>query len=138
MALTNGKFKGKGLSIMVNAIEYSMDATSVVLENEEADSDLTTFADLAAGGAVQFYFTVNGVADYATGSLWRYLWDNSGTSDVAFIFKPYGNPTATPAKPHFTGTLNVGAKPAVGGTAGDNFTFEARVDVNGTPVLKVA
>lgn len=138
MALTNGKYKGKNLSLTINSVEYNMDATRVELLNEEADNDTTTFADVAAGGAVQWYFEVEAVSDYATGSLWAYVWDNAGDDDVAFTFKPYGNATATANQPHFTGTLKVGAKPPVGGTAGENFVFEVRFDVNGEPTKVVA
>lgn len=138
MAISNGKFKGNSLSIMVAATEYNMDVMSVVLQNEEADSDAVTFADLAEGGSLQWFFEGEAVADYGTGSLWTYLWTNAGTQNVAYIFKPYGNATATPGKPHFTGTMNIGAKPPVGGEAGEVFTYEFRIDVNGTPVLKTS
>lgn len=132
------KYKGKSLSITVGAVEYNMDLTSVVLQNEEADDDATTFADLADGGAVQWFFEMEAVSDYNAGSLWSFLWTSAGTNDIAFVFKPYGNATPTANQPHFTGTLNVGSKPPVGGTANEVFTFEARLDVNGEPVKVVA
>jgi hypothetical protein len=132
------KYKGKSLSITVDAVEYNMDLTSIVLQNEEADDDATTFADLATGGAVQWFFEIEAVSDYSASSLWSFLWTNAGDSDVAFVFKPYGNATPTASQPHFTGTFNVGSKPAVGGTANEVFTFEARLDVNGEPVKVVA
>lgn len=127
------KYKGKGLSLLVDAVEVNMDVTSVVLTNEEADDDVVTFADLASGASVQWYFEGSAVADYAPGSLWSYLWDNTGEEGVAFVFKPYGNSVASASQPHFTGTLNVGNKPPVGGEAGSVFTFDFRLDVNGTP-----
>lgn len=133
MAINNGKFKGKGLSLTINSIEYNMDATSVVMDSEDADSDATTFADLSAGGAKQWFFTVNAVSDYGTGSLWSYVWDNSGDDDVAFLFKPYGNATASATQPHFTGTLTIPSKPSVGGDADKTFAFEARFDIDGEP-----
>lgn len=132
------KYKGKSLSITVDAVEYNMDLTSIVLQNEEADDDATTFADLATGGAVQWFFEIEAVSDYSASSLWSFLWTSAGDSDVAFVFKPYGNATPTASQPHFTGTFNVGSKPAVGGTANEVFTFEARLDVNGEPVKVVA
>lgn len=132
------KYKGKSLSITVDAIEYNMDLTAVTLQNEEADDDATTFADLAGGGAVQWFFEMEAVSDYNTGSLWSFLWASAGTNDIAFVFKPYGNAAPSASQPHFTGTLNVGSKPPVGGTANEVFTFEARLDVNGEPVKLVA
>lgn len=129
------KYKGKNLSLKVGTTEYNMDLTSVVLQNEEADDDATTFADLAAGGAVQWFFEIEGVADYGTGSLWTFLWESAGDSGVAFTFAPYGNATPSATQPHFTGTLNVGSKPPVGGTANEVFSFEARLDVDGEPTM---
>lgn len=129
------KYKGKSLSLKVGSTEYNMDLTSVVLQNEAAEDDATTFADLAAGGAVQWFFEVEGFSDYGTGSLWRYLWDNAGSSAIAFVFAPYGNLVPTATQPHFTGTLELGAKPAVGGTANEVFSFEARWDVVGEPTM---
>lgn len=131
------KYKGKSLSLKVGSTEYNMDLTSVVLQNEEAEDDATTFADLAEGGAVQWYFEVEGVSDYGTGSLWRYLWDNAGNAGVAFTFAPYGNLVPSATQPHFTGTLELGPKPAVGGQANEVFTFEARFNVTGVPTMVV-
>lgn len=129
------KFKGKSLSLKVGTTEYNADLTSAVLQNEEADDDATTFADLSAGGGVQWFFEVEGVSDYGTGSLWKFLWESAGDSDVAFVFAPYGNLVPSATQPHFTGTLSLGAKPPVGGTANEVFTFESRWDVNGEPTM---
>jgi hypothetical protein len=136
MALANGKYKGKSLSLLVNSIEYNMDASSVTLENEDGKNDVVTFADVAAGGSVQWFFTIDAVADYATGSLWNYIWANAGATAIAFTFKPYGG-TASATKPWFTGTLSVGAKPPVGGTADEVFKFTVRFDVIGTPTMVI-
>lgn len=138
MAIGNGKYKGKTLSLTIAGTEYNMDCKKVILNNEESEDDFTTFADLAAGGAIQWFFEIEAVSDFGTGSLWNYVWSNAGTSAVAFVFKPYGNATASATQPHFTGTLNVGPKPPVGGEAGEVFSFEARFEVNGTPLLKVS
>ena len=132
MAITNS-LKGKGLSLMINAVEYRFDAKRVELKSEEADSDVVTFASLDNGTALQWFFEVEALSDYGTGSLWSYVWDNAGNEGVAFIYKPYGNATASATKPHFTGTLRVNQKPDLGGTAGETFTFETRFDVTGTP-----
>lgn len=126
------KFKGKNLSFTIAGTEYNSDITAVNLVNEESDDDVTTFADLSAGGNVAWTIEVEGVSDYGTGSLWSYCWANAG-AEAAFVFKPYGNTTATAAQPHFTGTLVVRAKPPVGGTANETFTFEYTFDVKGTP-----
>lgn len=133
MALANGIFKGKGLSLTINSVEYNLDASSVVMDNE--DKDNLVFADLGANGGKQWFFTIQAFTDTASGSLWRYVWDNAGNTNVAFLFKPYGNATATAAKPHFSGTLTVSAKPSLGGTVDDAFNFEVRFDIDGVPVM---
>lgn len=128
------RIKGAALALSFGGTDYWADATSVTLENEEASSDVTTFADAAAGGARQFFFNVSAIQSTAAGSFWRYVWDNTGNS-VAFRYAPHGNATATADQPHYLGTAKVGPKPTLGGEAGANttFTFEVRFDVEGVP-----
>jgi len=130
------KYRGKDLSLMFGTEEINVEATSVNLSNEEADSDAVTFAELASGTPVQWFFEIEAVADYGTDSFWTYLWDNAGDT-VAFTFKPYGNATASATQPHFTGNATIVSKPPVGGTANEVFTFEARLDVVGEPTRVV-
>ena len=131
------KYKGKDLSLMFGTQEVNLEATAVTLQNEEADGDAVTFAELAAGAAVQWYFEVTATSDYGDGSFWSFCWDNSG-QDVEFTFKPYGNAAATVAQPHFTGTATVVSKPPIGGSAGEVLTFETRLDVVGEPLRVTA
>lgn len=131
------KYKGKDLSLTFGTEEVNLEATSVVLQNEDADGDAVTFAETAAGSAVQWYFEIAATSDYGTDSFWSFCWDNAG-QDVDFVFKPYGNAVPSPAQPHFTGTAHVVAKPPVGGTAGEVFTFETRLDVDGEPTRLTA
>lgn len=131
------KYKGKDLSLTVGAQEFNAEGTQVVLNNEEADSDAVTFAELANGSAVQWFFELTATSDYGVGSFWDFLWENSGQT-VAFVFKPYGNAVASTTQPHFTGNCTVLAKPPIGGTAGEIFTFEARLDVEGEPTRVTA
>lgn len=131
------KYKGKDLSLTIDGVEVNAEGTSVVLDREDADTDAITFADLASGTPQQWFFQITAVADYGDSSFWSTMWDNAGTS-VAFVFKPYGNSTATTAQPHFTGNATVTAKPPVGGTANEVFTFDARLDVDGEPTRVTA
>ncbi|MGC5584151.1 hypothetical protein [Ornithinimicrobium sp. W1665] len=118
--------------------DYWADATSVVLENEEKDSDVVTFEDAAgeSGTDRQWFFTISAVQSTATGSFWRYLWESTGEV-VPFTYAPHGNETATAEQPHFLGTCKVGPKPSVGGEASrtSEFTFEVRLDVETGPTL---
>jgi len=124
------KYKGKDLSLTIDGTEVNVEGTSVLLENEEADNDAITFAELNAGTPMQWFITIEAVADYSATSVWSLLWDNSG-SEVPFVFRPLGTGAG---KVEFTGTATITAKPPVGGTANEVFTFEARLDVEGEPV----
>lgn len=126
------KYDGKNLSLTFDAIEFNADGTAVVLDNEEGEQDAVTFAELATGDTRQWFFQLTALGDYSVGSIWDTLWENSG-ADVPFVFKPYGNATPTTAQPHFEGTARVIAKPPIGGSAGETWTFEARLDVDGVP-----
>lgn len=112
--------------------DFGADVSSISLTNEDADSDVTTFADAAAGGAKQWYFEVTAVSGTNTGSLWDYLWTNSGTT-VAYAYAPHGNATPSATQPHFTGSVAIGAKPPIGGEAGQTFTFDIRLDCTAEP-----
>ncbi len=133
------RIKGKSLVFTINSVDYDCDATAVNLVNEEAEGDdATTFCDAATGGTRQWYLDVTAVSATDSGSLWRYLWDNAGTTGVAFEFAPNGNDVATTDAPHFTGTVDLPSEPGIGGEANSTWTFEVRLEVNGTPTLVTA
>lgn len=131
------RITGKSLSFKLGDTEYMADATNIVLENEDADNDVTTFADAAAGGTKQWFFTMTAVQSTDATSLWSFLWDSTG-DEVAYVFAPQGNATPSADAPHFTGTVTVGAKPSIGGEAGNTFTFEVRLDCNEEPTKVLA
>lgn len=127
---------GKKLSLTIGSVELHLEATSAVLDNEEASSDVTTFADADAGGARQHFINVTAVQSVQADSFWRYVWAHTGET-AAFVLRPQGNVVATSDQPHFTGTLTIGPKPTLGGDAGakKDQTFTTRMDVDGEPVL---
>lgn len=115
------------------ARDHWADITSWNLYNEEADSDVTTFADAAGGGARQWKLDLSAIQSTDTESFWSYVWANSGET-VVFAVAPHGNSTATAAQPHFTGSLKIGPQPNIGGEAGTGaFTFDSTHEVQGTP-----
>ena len=127
------------LALVIDGVNYYDELTSAVLDNEDADSDTVTFADAAAGGASQYFFTINAVQSLTAGSFWRKVWDNSG-SEVAFRYAPTGSATASASDPHFTGKLRIGKRPTLGGDADrsttGSYTFETRFDVTtGVPTM---
>lgn len=134
MALTNGKFKGRNLSLLINGTEYNMDVSSVNFVSEDADVDITTFAELGANGAKDWFMDVTAVQDMATGALWRYIWDSAGTENVTYIYKQYGG-TASATTPHFTGECTIPSKPNFGGEADSTFTFEVRFKLEAAPTI---
>lgn len=133
--MASTRIKGKALGFQLAAVDYWADNISVVLDNEEKDSDKVTFGDVASGGARQYFMEVNAVTSTDTESMWRYIWENSGETQVPFVFAPHGNPTATAAQPHFTGTCTIGPKPAIGTEADQTSDFEVRFDIDGVPVM---
>lgn len=130
------RIKGAALSLVVGGTDVQADIISAVFDNEEADGDVTTFADAAAGGARQHFVTVSAIQSTESGSFWSYVWANSGVKAV-YRYAPHGNAIATADQPHFLGTLTIGAKPSVGGEAGtkNTYQFETRFDIDGEPVL---
>ena len=138
MATGSTRIKGNALALKFGtpAVNYWCDVTSVVMDNEEADSDVVTFCDAAEGGGRTYFLEIEGIASTDPDSLWRYIWEQTGT-EVPFTYAPHGNETPSTSQPHFIGTIKVGPRPAIGGEAGTNstFTFESRWDIVGTPVL---
>lgn len=130
------KTRGGDLTITVDAVDYKCHLTNVSLLNEEADNGLTTFCDVANGGARQWYLEGTAVADYQTDSFWSVLWTETG-NELPFVFAPYGGASPSATTPHFTGTLKVGAKPPIGGEAGSDWSFDFRLEVVDEPVMDV-
>lgn len=130
------RIKGTKLAFIVHGVEIRNDATSVVLDNEEAEGDVTTFADAEAGGARQEFLQFGAVQSTQVGSFWRTVHANPGL-EAPFVFKPHGNEVPTPDKPHFRGVATFGPKPTLGGEAGaqSTFTFETRMDLVGASIL---
>ncbi|SDQ11116.1 IPT/TIG domain-containing protein [Microbacterium sp. cf332] len=130
------RIKGSALALSFGGTDFWADATSVVLDNEEASSDVTTFADAAEGGARLEYFTVGAIQSTATGSFWSYVRENVGR-EVAFRYAVHGNAVATADQPHVTGVVKILTAPPLGGEAGatTEYTFETRLDVVGRTTL---
>ena len=133
------RIKGNKLALRFGSpgTDYWADATSVVLENEEAEDDVLTFEDAAGGDAGrQWFFTLAAIQSTQPTSFWRYLWENTGEI-VAFTYAPHGHEVASNTQPHFLGTCKIGPKPSIGGEASRTapYTFEARLDVETGPTM---
>lgn len=128
------RLKNKKIALVVGGQDYWADGTAVTIDNEEAESDVTTFEDALAGGARQHFINLTAIQSTATGSFWRFIHANTGEK-VQFKYAPHGNEVPTANEPHFIGTATIGAKPPIGGEAGTESTFEHRMDIDGEPVL---
>lgn len=133
------RIKGTSLVFQLDSTEYACDATSVVLGPEEGGTgeEVVTFCDAATGATSTWYFDVEAITSTDTDSFWSFVWNNSG-QNAAFVFAPHGNATPSAEQPHFTGTLNIGPKPSIGGTANTTFVFSKRFEVTGEPLKVIA
>jgi len=108
--------------------DYWADITAWSIDNEEADSDVVTFADAAEGGARQEFLHITATQSTASGSLWRYAFENVG-EEVAFTIAPHGNATATENEPHLIGTVTIGPRPTIGSEANISKTYASTFEV---------
>lgn len=132
---TSTRIKANALKLTIDAVDYWADLSSVTLESEDASTDVTTFSDAAAGGRRDFYLTVSGVQSTDNASFWMAMWTNAG-EEVAFVYAPHGNASASSTEPHFTGTVRIPAKGSftLGGEASADGTFSfdgVRMDIVG-------
>lgn len=117
------------LTLTIASTDYTAQVSKAVIVSGEADSDFTTFADAAAGGAREYRLEFTAVQDPATGTLWDKVFTAAGTQ-AAFILKPAGGTTASPSQPHFTGNAVITEPDGdfIGGEADSSstarFTFE--------------
>ncbi|UGB34136.1 hypothetical protein LQ938_09565 [Microbacterium sp. cx-55] len=134
----NGKTK---ITLKFGATEYSADLVSYGLAPTDADADVITFGDVAAGSTDQWVLSGTAVQDMATSSFWNYVWANAKT-EAAFTLAPQGNSSATVAQPHYTGTVTIGKKPPISAEASNSTTsystFDFEWNLTGEPVRKTA
>jgi hypothetical protein len=94
----------RALKLVVDGTEYTSSVSSVTIDSAESDSDFTSFADAAAGGARKYTLGLTLKQNPDANSLWRLMWDETGT-EVPVIVRPNGGtaPSATTAE--FQGTV---------------------------------
>ncbi|MFD6094667.1 hypothetical protein ACFWGN_21455 [Oerskovia sp. NPDC060338] len=131
------RITGKTLTLTLGGIERACDVTGFGFSSEEADDDVVTYCDAAAGGKFDTILTVSAIASTASGSFWRYLFENPGEEDVAYVVAPHGNAVATANQPHLTGTLTLpGGMPELTGETNSTSTFDVEFKCDARPVLK--
>lgn len=119
------------LTVSVGGTDYTAQVSKCSISSAARDSDFTTFADAAAGGARDYFLNVVAVQDMATGTFWDKVWTAVGTS-VAVIVKPYGNAAASVAQPHYSGNVTVKEPDGdlVGGEADASVTARQVIEVS--------
>lgn len=142
-------FGTRKLKLKVNGVDYSSAVKDVRVSVDKKDSDFTSFADAAAGGAQEYGLKLVMQQDGTAASLWDLMWTSPGT-DVAVEIWPNGqaatNPaTPTPVYPKFAGTVTVtepSGSDLLGGEANPSSTAVFETEVTWTflsrPVKTVA
>lgn len=140
------RIKANALKLTIDGVQYNADISQAELVSEEAASDITTFADAAAGGASDWYFTISGIQSTDADSFWMAMWDNAG-DEVEYVFNPHGSVAPSVSTPWFqsqnasdvvVSTVRLprrGSLPLGGEASADgSFSFSGiRMDIVGEP-----
>lgn len=121
------RIKAQNILFKIGATEYACDATMVMLELGDAPGDVQTFCEQRVGG--QWALTLEGITSGDSGSLYRVLWANFGTTGT-FTIAPNGNATASANEPHYTGTVKFNQLPPLGLTSNEIATFSVELEVD--------
>lgn len=126
------RLKGKSIVFEVDGTEYAGAVKNVVFESAVGELGFGSYED-----NLDYTVTVEGFQDYAAASLWSKLWDTPGAS-IDLTFAPHGNASATTTQPHFTATGYAEVIPAIGGAAGEYFTWDLTIILDGKPTKVTA
>jgi hypothetical protein len=121
------RIKGKTIIFEANGTEYSGGVSSVVFSSAVDTLGFGTYED-----SLEFLCAVTGFQDTADNSFHSFLWDNAGVN-VNISFAPHGNMTPTANQPWFTATGYAEIVPALGGAAGEFFTYDLNFILDGKP-----
>lgn len=118
------------LKFKVGTTEHTAEISRCEVLARAADSDFTSFADAATGGAREYALKLTLRQDLATASLWRYMWTQAGQT-LGVKVNPYGNATATATEPHYTGNVTITEPDGVlmGGEANSSTSARMTVEV---------
>lgn len=116
------------LKFKVGTTEHTAEISRCEIVAGAADSDFTSFADAATGGAREYALELTMKQDLAATTLWRYIWAQAGQS-LGVKVNPYGNATASATEPHYSGNVTITEPDGVliGGEA--NSSTSARMTV---------
>lgn len=126
------RLKGKSIVFEVDGVEFSGSVRNVVFASAVGELGFGAYED-----SLEFTATVEGYQDFAANSLWSKIWDTPGLS-IDLTFAPHGNATASASQPHFTATGYAETIPNMGGAAGEYFTYDLNIILDGKPVKVTA
>jgi hypothetical protein len=98
------RVKANSITITVDGDDFTADLSSIMLQSEEASTDVTTFADAAIGGSSDWFVELSGVTSTDTTSFWMTCWNNPG-AEVPFVLG-----VTSPTAGEFDGILRIAAK----------------------------
>jgi hypothetical protein len=119
------------------ATDFSGDLKQIRLTSEDKDDSDLTFEEAASGDTKAYTLALTGIQSTATGSLWKYLWDNPG-AEITVVYGPHGNAAPSVTQPHFSMTVKASGKPEIGGEAKrskERFSFDYECEVLTGPTL---
>lgn len=131
------RVKANSITITVDGDSYTADLSSIMLQSEEASTDISTFADATLGGSSDWFVELSGVTSTDASSFFMTCWNNPG-DEVPFVLS-----TSSPTAGAFSGTLRIPAKGRIpfGGEASPDGTFSwsgVRFEVVGEPTFAAA
>jgi hypothetical protein len=94
------------LTLTIDGDEVAPEVATAVITAKESDADFVSFASAAAGGSREYGLKLVFVQDPAASSLWDKVFSATGT-DVPVLIRPTGAAVASPADPHFSGTVTI-------------------------------
>lgn len=131
------------LTLTLGGEDYTAEVSNCRITSNPSDSDFTTFADAASGGAREYRLEFTAAQDPEVGSLWDKVFTSPGTT-VAGIVMPAGGTTASASTPHFTfnATISEPDGDFLGGEANAStsarFTFECSWALTAKPARVIA
>lgn len=126
------RLRGKSIIFELDNTEYQGSVSNVNFTSEVGELGFGNYED-----SLDFKCQVVGFQDFTSTSLHSELWDNPGAT-VNITYAPHGNATASSTQPHFTATGYAETLPAIGGAAGEYFTYDVTFILTGKPVRVTA
>lgn len=121
------RLKGKNIVFKVGTTDYAGSVKSVVFSSAVGEMGFGDYAD-----SLDYTCAVTGFQDFAANSLWSTLFTTPG-ADLTLTFAPHGNAVPSATQPHFTATGYAEAIPDMGGAAGEYFTYDLTIKLDGKP-----